>query len=93
MADINSAGVENKTALHCAVLEGKAEAAALLIKNKAMPDVKTIHERTPLHLACILGEFNICKLLINAGASLSIQDYELNTPVHYASHYSKLYNK
>jgi ankyrin repeat protein len=91
VAHVNSMGVENKTALHCAVLEGKTEVVALLLKFRAIPDAKTIHERTPLHLACILGEFEISKLLIDAGASLVIQDYEMNTPIHYASQYSTLF--
>lgn len=87
-ADVNSAGVENRTALHCATYENKPEALRLLLKFGASPDAKTIHYRTPLHIACILGEESICKILLDADASTNIQDFEKNTPVHYAAYYS-----
>ncbi len=88
-ADINSTGIENRTALHCAVYENKLEAAKLLLKFGAAPDARTVHHRTPLHIACILGEDQMCKLLLDSGATVSLQDFEKNTPVHYAAFYSK----
>ena len=91
IADVNSTGVENRTALHWAVHENKIEAAKVLLKCHASVDAKTVHSSTPLHIACILGEYAMCELLLSAGASVSAQDFEKNTPVHYAAFYSKLY--
>jgi ankyrin repeat protein len=90
IADINSTGIENRTALHCAVYENRVEAAKLLLKHGASPDAKTVHHRTPLHVACILGEDEMVKLLLASGSTVCSQDYEKNTPVHYAAYYSKL---
>ena len=89
-ADINSIGIENRTALHCAVYENKYEAAKVLIENGASINARTIHHRTPLHIACILGEEEICKLLLDSGAVVNMQDFEKNTPIHYAAFYSIL---
>ena len=90
IADINSTGIENRTALHCAVYENRVEAAKMLLKSGASPDARTVHHRTPLHVACILGEDDMVKLLLASGSTNSAQDYEKNTPVHYAAYYSKL---
>lgn len=89
-ADVNSAGVENRTALHCAAYENKPEALKLLLKYGAFPDARTVHYRTPLHIACILGEETICKILLDSSASTNVQDFEKNTPVHYAAFYRTL---
>lgn len=86
-ADINSTGIENRTALHCAVYENKAEAVKALVKYGAALDVCTIHRRTPLHIACILGQDAICGVLLDAGAMVNVQDFEKNTPAHYASYH------
>ena len=89
IADINSTGIENRTALHCAVYENKLDAAKLLLKFGATPDARTVHYRTPLHISCILGEDLMCKVLLASGATVNAQDFEKNTPVHYAAFYSK----
>lgn len=87
-ADVNSTGVENRTALHCAAYENKPDALKLLLKYGASPDAITVHYRTALHIACILGEEAVCKVLLDADASTSVQDFEKNTPIHYAAYYS-----
>lgn len=91
VADINSTGIENRTALHCAIYEDKLEAAKLLIQHGANIEAKTIHGRTPLHIACILGEESLCSMLLDEKCSVNSQDFEKNTPVHYASFYSKVH--
>ena len=88
IVDINSTGVENRTALHCAIYENKLEAVLLLLKHGANIEAKTLHGRTPLHIACILGEDSICSALLGAGSSINTQDFEKNTPTHYAAFYS-----
>lgn len=85
--NINSAGVENRTAVHCAVYENQPEVLKLLLKHGGFIDARTINYRTPLHIACILGEGNICKILLDAGASVNAQDFDRNTPTHYAAFY------
>jgi ankyrin repeat protein len=87
---VNSAGIENRTALHCAAYENRPEAVRLLLKYGAFQDARTVHHRTPLHIACILGEENICKILLDANASVNVQDFEKNTPAHYAAFYRNL---
>lgn len=89
-ADVNSANVENRTALHCAAFEKKVEAAKLLLRHGASADVCTVHRRTPLHFACIVGDDATCQALLDAGASADVQDFQGNTPVHYAAFYSTL---
>lgn len=90
-ADVNSTGIENKTALHCAVLEKQTLAVNILLRCGANPNAKTTQYRTPLHIACILGQEEISKLLLASGASLDLQDLEQNTPIHYAAFYRKNY--
>ncbi len=87
-AEVNSAGIENRTALHCAVYDGRLEAVRLLLRFGAASDARTLQGRTCLHIACILGEEQMCRLLLGAGASVSVQDFDENTPVHYAAFYS-----
>jgi len=88
-ADINSANIENRTALHCAIFEKRVEAVKLLLKYGALVDVCTVHYRTPLHFVSIIGDETICQILLNAGADVNKQDFQGNTPVHYAAFYSK----
>jgi hypothetical protein len=87
LVDINSKGIENRTALHCAVYENRPEVIKALIKHGANLNACTIHRRTPLHIACILGQETICKLLLDAGADINVQDFEKNMPIHYASYH------
>lgn len=90
IAEVNSKGIESRTALHNAVFEKKVEAVQMLLRYGANIESQTIHLRTALHIACILSEDSICQVLLNAGASVDIQDFDQNTPVHYATSNSKL---
>lgn len=89
MTDINSTGIENRTALHYAVYENKLDAVKLLISHGALIDARTIHQRTALHIACILGQEDMCQFLLDKGATINVQDFDMNTPTHYAAFYSK----
>jgi ankyrin repeat protein len=89
-ADINSSGLEQRTALHWAVYENKTEIAKILLKHGANVEAKTNKNRTPLHIACILGQAEISLILLQTGASVDAQDKDNNTPFHYAAYYSKL---
>ena len=95
LPDINSTGIESRTALHCAVSDNQPEAVKLLLKYVAMIDAKTIHLRTSLHLACIKGYTTVCKILVNCCSNVNEHDFENNTPIHYAFLYSinKSYNR
>ena len=87
-AEVNSTGIENRTALHWAIYENKVDAAKRLLEYGANAEAKTLHGRTALHVACILGEDKMCAVMISAGASVNALDLERNTPVHYAAFYS-----
>lgn len=87
-ADINSKGIDSKTALHWAVDGNQIEAVKLLLNYKANIDARTTMKRSPLHISCIHGNAEISRVLIDAGASVDAQDYSQNTPVHYASEFS-----
>lgn len=80
-------GIDNRTALHCAVDGKQIEAIKLLLKYKAKVDMVTISKRTPLHVACIHGFTKIAQILLNFGANINSQDQILNTPCHYCSEY------
>jgi ankyrin repeat protein len=82
---VNSKGIENRTALHCAVFENKVESAQMLLRYGANVEAQTTHQRTVLHIACILAEEAMCQVLLKAGANVNVQDFEQNTPVHYAT--------
>eukprot|EP00826_Nyctotherus_ovalis_P046781 TRINITY_DN5320_c0_g4_i2.p1 TRINITY_DN5320_c0_g4~~TRINITY_DN5320_c0_g4_i2.p1 ORF type:complete len:272 (-),score=52.70 TRINITY_DN5320_c0_g4_i2:328-1143(-) len=91
--DVNSMGIENRTALHYAVYENKLDSARLLVTLGVTIDARTIHQRTSLHIACILGEEAMCQFLLDKGAAVNAQDFDMNTPTHYAAFYSRLGDK
>ena len=87
-ADVNSCGIEHKTALHFAVCENKVDAVKILIHYGANIEARTDKGRTALHIASILGETEICGFLLTAGACANCQDKDQDTPCHYAAFYS-----
>jgi ankyrin repeat protein len=90
-ADINSTGLEHRTALHWAVYENKMEAVKILIKYGANVEARTDKNRTPLHIASILGQISICQVLLESRACVDAQDKDNNTPFHYSAFYSILH--
>ncbi|CZR53566.1 uncharacterized protein PAC_03445 [Phialocephala subalpina] len=73
-----------RTALHFAAYQCNFEAAELLLKHEANPDLIDHHGKAPLHVAAGLGSIPIIKALINSRCDLEIRDQFGNTPVHLA---------
>ncbi|RYE05848.1 MAG: ankyrin repeat domain-containing protein [Rickettsiaceae bacterium] len=71
--------------LHYAAQKGSVDSAQVLIKNRAMVDIKSIFNYTPLHYAASNNKPNIIKILIEAGADTSILNYRGLAPLHYAA--------
>lgn len=71
IADINSTGLDDWTALHFAANEGNIEVAKELVFNHADTNLnaQSTLMRTPMHLASIRGHTNIARLLVDAGAN------------------------
>ncbi|MBU0755172.1 MAG: ankyrin repeat domain-containing protein, partial [Planctomycetes bacterium] len=62
------------TPLHRAVVAGKYDSVAALLKRRRDPDDRTHGGDTPLHLAVKNGHPEIVKLLIDHGADLNVKD-------------------
>ncbi len=73
------------TALHWAAMQGKVEAASLLIAAQAQIDTPTAKGTTALHLAADQASPEMVQTLINAKADVNAQDLEGETPLHAAA--------
>lgn len=88
IADINAKGLDNWTALHFAVNEGRTEIVKeLLSRDGVEKDPVSNIMRTPLHLACMRGNTAIVRMLVTSGANINSQDDDGNTPLHFASEF------
>ena len=88
IADINTRGLDQWTALHFAANEGRLDVVKELLSH---PDIEkdpcSSIMRTPLHLAAIRGHTNIVRSLIASGSDKNAKDFDENTPMHYASEF------
>lgn len=76
---------EGNTALCLAIINGKEEAVALLIKEGANLNAADKYEGdTPLHHAIFNNQFSIAKQLIESGADINKKNNESDTPLHFA---------
>ena len=69
------------TPLAWAALNGKTEAAKLLIEKGADVNAQNRDGATPLHAAAFLGYPEMAKLLIEKGADINAQNHEGSTPI------------
>jgi len=85
VADINSKGLNDFTALHFAVVEGYFDIVVILLWQGANVNAYSGSLNTPLHLACQRGYLNIIELLIDYKADINAKDCFGNTPLHILS--------
>ena len=69
------------TPLGWAALNGKTEAAKLLIEKGADVNARNKDGATPLHAAAFLGHLEVAKLLIEKGADINAQNNDGSTPI------------
>lgn len=79
-ADLNAMDKLNRTPLHNAALEGRADAVTELIRRGASLFSRDNRGRTPLHLAAMGPSAETIDALIDAGALISDQDDDGLTP-------------
>jgi ankyrin repeat protein len=86
---VNEKDQEGRTPLHVAVIEGKKEAAELLIAAGADVNARDNAGLTPLHLAVSsaapTGPTDIVELLLARGADVKAKDNTGGTPLHTAT--------
>jgi ankyrin repeat protein len=87
VAQPNSKGLNDWTALHIAADSGHCDICEILLYHGEMTNInaRTSSMRTPLHLACIKAHLNVVELFIQEEADLNCLDNEQNSPLHYAS--------
>ncbi|CAG9317809.1 unnamed protein product [Blepharisma stoltei] len=87
VAQTNTKGLNDWTALHLAAADGFKDAIEVLIFHgeRTNVDSRTSMQRTPLHLACLHGHLPVVKILVREGADINAIDNELSTPLHYAA--------
>lgn len=88
VADLNTKGLDQWTALHFAASEGRVEVVKELISRPEIEkEPQSSINRTPLHLACMRGHTAIVRVLINAGSDKNSKDFDEYTPLHFASEF------
>src|SRR5262249_30374442 len=84
-ADANAVLPDGATALHWAVYESDAEAAANLLARGADPKLVTREGMTPLSLAAINGDAAMIGRLLDAGADVNERLEKGETPLMFAA--------
>lgn len=82
---VDTKGARDWTALHWAVLGGRADAAKKLLERGADPDVRGQFDMTPLHWASLRGEEAVVAVLLARGARLEARNLYGMTPLHEAA--------
>jgi hypothetical protein len=73
------------TALHCAVVGGRASTVGLLLGRGADPRARGQFDLEPLHWAAIKGRADMVALLLSRGARVDARDLYGETPLHVAA--------
>ncbi len=82
---VNTAGANNMSPLHHAVLEDKVDIAAWLLAQGAdTQSIDTLHGATPLGWAAFYARTDIVKLLLEAGANKMHRNTYGETPLQVA---------
>lgn len=86
IADVNSKGLNDWTALHLASHGNRSSICQILVeKYDANLECKTTENRTPCHLAAIKCNIDCLKVLIDANCNINAIDNDCNTPLHLSS--------
>lgn len=88
VAQTNSRGQNEETALHIAARLGHLKICEILLTDGEMTDVnaKDVFGCSPLHYACKFGHYLVAQFLIRSGSLLNDLDKEMNSPLHYAAY-------
>lgn len=82
--DIDSRGLDGKTALHLSALYGFEHITSVLLKHGANPNIANSNRKcTPLHLACQYNHPKVVSILLQHHADVDCQDIRWNSPLHY----------
>ena len=84
-SQVDARGERDWTALHHAVIAGRAEAAALLLERGADPNARGQFDLTPVHWAAMKGRADLVKLLVRRGGRMDARDLWGRTPLHEAA--------
>lgn len=87
--DVNATDAEGRTALICAVVEGKESIVEFLLKNQCLVDLQDNCGFSALHFAAQDYRIAIARLLLDAGAAVDLQDSYGNTPLWRATFESR----
>jgi len=79
--DVNATDDAGRTALICAVMEGKESIVEFLLKNNCNLDIQDNQGYSALHFAAQDYRVAIAKMLLDAGASVDLQDSYGDTPL------------
>ena len=90
IANVNSVGLDNWTALHFAASEGHFEVAEMIVGKSPDLDSKTKMGRSALHISSVRGNHMITNLLVQNGSDVNSIDDENSTPLHLASEYGNM---
>lgn len=91
VAELNTKGADNWTALHYAANEGHGDILEALIGKNIDLSAVTNQLRTALHLAAARGNTDICRLLCDQAAiDRNSIDVDGNTSLHLASQQGQL---
>ncbi|KAI8513979.1 positive regulation of extrinsic apoptotic signaling pathway via death domain receptors protein [Branchiostoma belcheri] len=83
--DVNCAGFNGDTPLHCAATRGHVGVAELLLNARARVNSRNQFKESPLHCAATGGHVGVAELLLKAGAQVDSRDQDENTPLHCAA--------
>ncbi|UYV66415.1 hypothetical protein LAZ67_4001594 [Cordylochernes scorpioides] len=84
-AEVNARNKLKKTPLHIASHKGDNEIVALLLQNKADPQMSDINEYTPLHYAAEASNLKMVEALLSHGAIYNATTMDGATPCKFAS--------
>ncbi|XP_026865811.2 ankyrin repeat and SOCS box protein 13 isoform X1 [Electrophorus electricus] len=70
-----------RSAVHEAAAQGRAEELERLIENGATVNIVAVDSITPLHEACIQGQTQCARLLLQAGARVDARNIDGSTPL------------